>query len=150
MASETYHKFGRGGAGNYYSKQDIQEVQKQTATDVEAQLNIAREPHAAATNQPEYVHSGRGGAGNYNSASDPAERKYSVDMTPTTRERTVPEGGFYGRGGAGNLRDSEGKPQEEAGRKSSQTQQEQYEMTVQDVEQGLRPPEKAHLANQSM
>lgn len=71
-------------------------------------------------------------------------------MTPTTRERTVPEGGFYGRGGAGNLRDTDGKSHEEAGRKSNQAQQEQYEMTVRDVEQGLRAPEKAHLANQSM
>ncbi|KAI4177073.1 MAG: hypothetical protein LQ343_000555 [Gyalolechia ehrenbergii] len=118
--------------------------------DVEAQSNIAREPYASDTKQPEYVHSGRGGAGNYNSASDVAERQRSVDMPPTTRERTVPEGGFYGRGGAGNLRDSEGKPQEEAGRKSNQTQQEQYEMAVQDVEQGLQAPEKAHLAKQSM
>ena len=32
MESETYHKFGRGGAGNYYSKQDIQDVQKQAAS----------------------------------------------------------------------------------------------------------------------
>ncbi|KAL9004356.1 MAG: hypothetical protein Q9188_002828 [Gyalolechia gomerana] len=150
MASETYHKFGRGGAGNYYSKQDIQEIQKRAATDVEAQSNIVREPYASDTKQPEYVHSGRGGAGNYNSASDVAERQRSVDMPPTTRERTVPEGRFYGRGGAGNLRDSEGKPEEEAGRKSNQTQQEQYEMAVQDVEQGLQAPEKAHLAKQSM
>lgn len=26
MESETYRKIGRGGAGNYYSKQDIEKV----------------------------------------------------------------------------------------------------------------------------
>lgn len=31
MEPENYQKFGRGGAGNYYSKQDIQEVQKRAA-----------------------------------------------------------------------------------------------------------------------
>ncbi|KAL8718129.1 MAG: hypothetical protein Q9225_004704 [Loekoesia sp. 1 TL-2023] len=148
MEPETYHKFGRGGAGNYYSKQDIQDFQKQAASDVEAQPTNARELHAADTNQPEYVHSGRGGAGNYSSASDPAERKRSVDMTPTMRERTVPEGGFYGRGGAGNLRGSDGGSKEEAEQQASQAQREAYEKTVHDVEQGLRAPEKAHLANQ--
>lgn len=150
MASETYQKFGRGGAGNYYSKQDIQQIEKRAATDVEAQSNVAHEPYVAETHQPEYVHSGRGGAGNYTNASNTAERRRSIDMTPTARERTVPEGGFYGRGGAGNLRDTDAKSQEEAGRKSNQAQQEQYEMAVRDVEQGLRAPEKAHLANQSL
>ncbi|KAL8936255.1 MAG: hypothetical protein Q9216_005035 [Gyalolechia sp. 2 TL-2023] len=150
MASETYQKFGRGGAGNYYSKREIQEIQKRVATDVEAQSNVAPEPHVSDTKQPEYIHSGRGGAGNYNSTSDAAQCQGSIEMTPTTRARTVPEGGFYGRGGAGNLRDSEGKPQEEARWKANQEQKEQYEMTVQDVEKGLRAPEKAHLANQSI
>lgn len=31
MASDTYRKVGRGGAGNYYSSQDIQQAQKQAA-----------------------------------------------------------------------------------------------------------------------
>ena len=116
--------------------------------DVEAQPRNTHQLHEAIANQPEYVHSGRGGAGNYSNASDPAERKRSVDMTPTTRERPVPEGGFYGRGGAGNLRGSDGESTQEAGRRASQARKEAYEMTVQDVEQGLRAPEKAHLANQ--
>ncbi|KAL9603265.1 MAG: hypothetical protein Q9219_001286 [cf. Caloplaca sp. 3 TL-2023] len=148
MEPETYHKFGRGGAGNYYSKHDIQNIQNQAAHDVEAQTINAPEPHIVESNQPEYIHSGRGGAGNYSNASDPAERKRSVDITPTMRERTVPEGGFYGRGGAGNLRATEGDVKEEAAKTASQAQKESYEKTVQDVEQGLRAPEKAHLANQ--
>lgn len=91
---------------------------------------------------------GRGGAGNYSNASDMAERKRSVDMTPTMREGTVPEGGFYGRGGAGNLRGgSEGGSKEEAERMASQAEKQAYEKSVQDVEQGLRAPEKAHLPN---
>lgn len=31
MASDTYRKVGRGGAGNYYNSQDIQQAQKQAA-----------------------------------------------------------------------------------------------------------------------
>lgn len=31
MESETYQKFGRGGAGNYYSKKDIQQIEKKVA-----------------------------------------------------------------------------------------------------------------------
>ncbi|KAL8768804.1 MAG: hypothetical protein Q9209_005093 [Squamulea sp. 1 TL-2023] len=149
MASDTYHKVGRGGAGNYYSSQDIEQVQKQAAEDVEAQSSYAGELGATDNQQPEYVHSGRGGAGNYSSASDTAERKRSVDMPPSIRERTVPEGGFYGRGGAGNLRGSEGGPsREDDEKKASEVQKQAYEETVLDVEKGLRAPEKAHLSNQ--
>ncbi|KAL8724195.1 MAG: hypothetical protein Q9166_008092 [cf. Caloplaca sp. 2 TL-2023] len=148
MASETYHKFGRGGAGNYYSNQDIQAVQTQAAEDVEAQPTTTGELRAADAKEPEYIHSGRGGAGNYSSASDAAQRKRSVDMTPSTREHTVPEGGFYGRGGAGNLRGSEGGPSgKDIEKRANEVQKQAYEKTVQDVEKGLRAPEKAHLAN---
>lgn len=118
------------------------------AQDVEAQPTNALESQAADANRSEYVHSGRGGAGNYSSASDTAERKRSVDMTPTMREQTVPEGGFYGRGGAGNLRGSEGGSKEEAERAASQAEKEAFDKTVQHVEQELRAPEKAHLAKQ--
>ncbi|KAL8863638.1 MAG: hypothetical protein Q9178_000321 [Gyalolechia marmorata] len=146
MASDTYLKVGRGGAGNYYSRQDIQQVQNQV--DIEAQTKTAGELRAADAKEREYVHSGRGGAGNYSSASDAAERKRSVDMTPSTRERTVPEGGFYGRGGAGNLRGSDGDPSgEDIEMTATVRQKEAYEEAVQDVEKGLRAPEKAHLAN---
>lgn len=166
MASDMYRKVGRGGAGNYYSSQDIQQAQKQAAEvrprsqnktsilslpkDIEAQPIIAGELRASDAKEPEYIHSGRGGAGNYSNASDAAERKRSVDMTPSTREQTVPEGGFYGRGGAGNLRGSDKSPSvDDTETKASEAQKEKqaYEDTVQDVEKGLRAPEKAHLAN---
>ncbi|KAI4288290.1 MAG: hypothetical protein L6R35_002451 [Caloplaca aegaea] len=148
MVSETYQKFGRGGAGNYYSQQDIQEIEKQATSDVEAQhTNVGDSPITAA-NQPEFIHLGRGGAGNYSSASDATERKRSVDMTPTAREHTVPEGGFYGRGGAGNLRNVEGNLKDDAEQRASQAQKEAHERVLHDVEQGLRAPEKAHLADQ--
>lgn len=71
-------------------------------------------------------------------------------MTPSTREQTVPEGGFSGRGGAGNLRGSDKSPSvDDTETKASETQKQKqaYEDTVQDVEKGLRAPEKAHLAN---
>ncbi|KAI4185277.1 MAG: hypothetical protein LQ348_004394 [Seirophora lacunosa] len=147
MASETYQKFGRGGAGNYYSKQDIQEAREQTASDLEAQHSDAPEPPNADATQPEYKHLGRGGAGNYTDASNATERKRSVDMTPTMREHTVPEGGFYGRGGAGNLRGMEANLKEDAEQKASHAPKEAHEKAVREVEQGLRAPEKAHLAD---
>lgn len=31
MESETYRKIGRGGAGNYYSKQDVEEAARRAA-----------------------------------------------------------------------------------------------------------------------
>ncbi|KAL8949830.1 MAG: hypothetical protein Q9222_004095 [Ikaeria aurantiellina] len=148
MASEAYQNFGRGGAGNYYSKQDIQEIQKQAANDIEAQPTTAGELRAADTKAPEYIHSGRGGAGNYSNASDTVERQKSVDMMPNSREGTVPEGGFYGRGGAGNMRSSTESSAEEIERRASETQKKAYEEAVQDVEKGLQPPEKAHLARE--
>lgn len=115
---------------------------------MEAQPTNERELIAAESTPAEFIHSGRGGAGNYSNAADAAERKRSVDMAPTTREHTVPQGGFYGRGGAGNLRGSEGDLKEEVERTASHKQRQAYEKTVEDVEQGLRAPEKAHLANE--
>ncbi|KAL9585684.1 MAG: hypothetical protein Q9212_001380 [Teloschistes hypoglaucus] len=148
MEPETYQKFGRGGAGNYYSKKDIQQVEKKVAEDVESQPTAAGELGAVDAKQPEFIHSGRGGAGNYGNASDPTERKRSIDMKPTTREGTVPEGGFYGRGGAGNLRNLEASSNTDNGEPASPKQEEAYEMTVRDVEKGLRAPEQAHLARE--
>ncbi|KAL8682350.1 MAG: hypothetical protein Q9186_001626 [Xanthomendoza sp. 1 TL-2023] len=125
MASEPYHK------------------------DIEAQSTTTGEFQAADAKEPEYIHSGRGGAGNYSTASDPVERKRSVDMPPSTRERTVPEGGFYGRGGAGNLRGSDESPSgDDVEKRASEVQKQAYEESVQHVEKGLQAPEKAHLANQ--
>lgn len=34
MESETYRKIGRGGAGNYYSKKDVEEVARRAAEEV--------------------------------------------------------------------------------------------------------------------
>ncbi|KAI4202812.1 MAG: hypothetical protein LQ350_002310 [Teloschistes chrysophthalmus] len=148
MEPETYQKFGRGGAGNYYSKKDIQQVEKKAAEDVESQPTTPGELRGADAKQPEFIHSGRGGAGNYGNAPDTAERKRSIDMNPTTREGTVPEGGFYGRGGAGNLRNPEASSDTDNGNPASPKQGEAYEMTVRDVEKGLRAPEQAHLARE--
>ncbi|KAL8667266.1 MAG: hypothetical protein Q9202_000839 [Teloschistes flavicans] len=148
MESETYQKFGRGGAGNYYSKKDIQQIEQKVAEDVEAQPTTTDELRNVDAKHPEFIHSGRGGAGNYGNAPDPAERKRSVDMKPTTREGTVPEGGFYGRGGAGNLRNPDASSNVDNGKDVSPAQEEAYEMIARDVEKGLRAPEQAHLARE--
>lgn len=98
MATEPYLKVGRGGAGNYYTPHDIQEVLKgRTAgivrslalpshskschilsinqltlnnQDVEAQHPASPTTTAGTPSQhPEYIPSGRGGAGNFHPAT---------------------------------------------------------------------------------
>ncbi|RDW71108.1 hypothetical protein BP5796_04882 [Coleophoma crateriformis] len=67
---DVYKKVGRGGAGNFYSKKDIEDVKgKGKADDVEAQSPTSTRALAAAIAAsqppPEYQHTGRGGAGNW-------------------------------------------------------------------------------------
>ncbi|KAI4211345.1 MAG: hypothetical protein LQ351_005900 [Letrouitia transgressa] len=145
MGSESYRKVGRGGAGNYYSPQDVEDLQKKVAEDIESQPEAGAELPLADENRPEYIHSGRGGAGNYETPPTLAERQREIDVTPSMRESSVPQGGFYGRGGAGNVRNEENSRHEGLERQSSGAQQLAHEATVRDVEVGLKEPEKAHL-----
>ncbi|KAG4432596.1 hypothetical protein IFR05_011921 [Cadophora sp. M221] len=95
--SEVYRKVGRGGAGNYYSKQDIVDATKNTG-DIESQTPSTTTNTSTATQAspaPEYLHTGRGGAGNW---VQPSELKshgltqQSEDMhsTATTRPAEAP------------------------------------------------------------
>lgn len=43
MEAETYQKIGRGGAGNFYSKHDIEEATKHTAEVSNATQNDQQE-----------------------------------------------------------------------------------------------------------
>ncbi|KAH8793903.1 hypothetical protein BGZ57DRAFT_848232 [Hyaloscypha finlandica] len=72
--SEPYKKVGRGGAGNFYSKKDVEDVKgKGKAVDPEAlppsTADLTRAISASQT-APEYLHTGRGGAGNWLKPTD--------------------------------------------------------------------------------
>ncbi|KAF7879551.1 hypothetical protein EAF04_000746 [Stromatinia cepivora] len=76
MSQESYKKVGRGGAGNFYSKQDVE--RSNGASDLEAQSSSSTSKHNKTPSlisqalravggsgpPPEYQHTGRGGAGN--------------------------------------------------------------------------------------
>ncbi|PMD66375.1 uncharacterized protein K444DRAFT_114746 [Hyaloscypha bicolor E] len=72
--SEPYKKVGRGGAGNFYSKKDVEDVKgKGKAVDPEAlPPSTADLTRAISASQiaPEYLHTGRGGAGNWLKPTD--------------------------------------------------------------------------------
>ncbi|KAK4245397.1 hypothetical protein C7999DRAFT_43064 [Corynascus novoguineensis] len=113
MSSDVFRRIGRGGAGNFYSKQDIQAVEKASETDLEAQdqpladLNLTR-TRTAGTNsgtdpKPNYARSGRGGAGNFTfpsasaststsaSASAPAAADAQTEFEAANRDEALAE-----------------------------------------------------------
>jgi hypothetical protein len=78
--ADAYRKVGRGGAGNFYSPQDVEEATKSRSDDLEAQKpapadeapsDPAEPPSdlpptsAGASSTPIYARTGRGGAGNF-------------------------------------------------------------------------------------
>ncbi|KAI1413697.1 hypothetical protein F5Y13DRAFT_160883 [Hypoxylon sp. FL1857] len=135
--ADVYRRSGRGGAGNFYSQKDIEEVTKKAAAepkDLEAQ-----NPHhlpddepptdpadvppqtasqiASATSSGAYARSGRGGAGNF---VDPASILEGPTLPPSSTTTTAasrpqqpppaaPRSGLSGRGGAGNWTSTEGE-----------------------------------------
>ena len=157
----SYRKVGRGGAGNYYSQQDIQDASKRAAEvlqnllryiiayrywikDLEAQrLASSHQASGEDNTTPRYASSGRGGAGNVTDATLLAAAiKDTVDVTPALQESKQLGSGLHGRGGAGNYTATElasGEPEER------EMQEMRREEVVKDVEAGLKPPEKAHL-----
>ncbi|MCJ1365142.1 hypothetical protein MMC16_004262 [Acarospora aff. strigata] len=93
MATEPYQKVGRGGAGNYYSQQDIQSATK-SAEDIEAQSQTVTStgPRAEVLAPPpqEYAHSGRGGAGNfYSPATLHATGTFAISVPGSSTAPTV-------------------------------------------------------------
>lgn len=98
----------------------------------------------------EYVNSGRGGAGNFFSRKDEifaaGNAVLSDDRISALRKNTLPEVRYSGRGGAGNYNTAENERKRvEAEKVAEEARSQEYEMTVRDVELGLKPPEKAHL-----
>ncbi|KAK5664052.1 hypothetical protein OQA88_266 [Cercophora sp. LCS_1] len=108
MSDEVYRRVGRGGAGNWYSKKDVEAAEKaQAEADLEAQ-KAAVAPVVDAASASAYARSGRGGAGNFKDkaeavASIQAEREEIEKAKATVAaavKSSVPT--HVGRGGAGN------------------------------------------------
>lgn len=178
MEPASYRKVGRGGAGNYYSKQDIQEAARRAALvtsrrapshpcpvplilfqDLEAEVKreatVTVGPDPTPIPPSEYVNSGRGGAGNFFSRKDEifaaGSSVSSDDKTSTLTKNTLPEVRYSGRGGFGNYNTAENERKRiEAEKVAEESQSQEYEMTVRDVELGLKPPEKAHLVTERL
>ncbi|CAD6442705.1 ffa98ccf-8762-4569-9cdc-003db0e899c6 [Sclerotinia trifoliorum] len=128
MSEETYKKVGRGGAGNFYSKQDVE--RSNGTSDLEAQSSSSTKHNKTPSlisqalravgggPPPEYQHTGRGGAGNLaspasllnsgltqtttnyqNPTINPAPPSSSPRNVKSSMQSVVYKGG---RGGAGN------------------------------------------------
>ncbi|KAA8568781.1 hypothetical protein EYC84_007770 [Monilinia fructicola] len=131
MSQEPYKKVGRGGAGNFYSKQDVERTSG--ASDLEAQSAsssagstkhhktpslISQALRAVSGPPPEYQHTGRGGAGNLASPasllssgltqtttnySDPTVNPAPPSSSPRNIKSSMQSVVYKGgRGGAGN------------------------------------------------
>lgn len=103
----------------------------------------------------EYVNSGRGGAGNFFSRKDEifaaGNAVSSDDKASLLTRNTLPEVRYSGRGGAGNYNTAENdRKRVEAEKVAEEARSQEYEMTVRDVELGLKPPEKAHLVTERL
>ncbi|KAI8966361.1 hypothetical protein F5Y11DRAFT_190348 [Daldinia sp. FL1419] len=171
MADMPYRRSGRGGAGNFYSQKDIEEVvAKRKSEDPEAQKSqplADDEPltdpadgpaplvpttttGSTASGVKTYARSGRGGAGNF---VDP-----SVATTISTAQAAKPQnqshlrsppasprrgGASSGRGGAGNWTSEHGD--EPYDREQERKRREALDAHIlQDIRNSLPQPPKIH------
>ena len=79
-----------------------------------------------------------------------AGTKANVDVTPSLQENKPPKLGHYGRGGAGNYRTPEPEKREEVEKYKLEAQEKAQRKIVEDVEMGLKEPEKAHLGREGL
>ncbi|KAM7197751.1 hypothetical protein V8F33_005475 [Rhypophila sp. PSN 637] len=155
---QVYRRVGRGGAGNWYSKKDVEEVEKaQQQADIEAQKqNI---PSAAGPANPiaastQYHRAGRGGAGNFH---EPATAPDGVDpMAVQQTEEQIEKikaavaaqkprtGGMGGRGGVGNWSNSNSVNVQQQEKEEQKKVQEVELRVLKDVEAGLAMPKPAY------
>ncbi|KAK1751750.1 hypothetical protein QBC47DRAFT_390920 [Echria macrotheca] len=158
MSEPVFRRVGRGGAGNWYSKKDVEEVQKNEAAaaaqDIEAQKQAVPAttvpPPASESTTQTYARSGRGGAGNF---KDQASAAASLRLEREEAERTKAvvaanlakaKHPFSGRGGAGNWSDGV-TPLGAQQQAEEQQRVEDLEMKVlRDVEAGLALPPPAY------
>ncbi|KAL8370341.1 hypothetical protein RB595_000630 [Gaeumannomyces hyphopodioides] len=158
MSDEVYKRVGRGGAGNFYSKKDVEDVAKasKVPTDLEAQTTASSLVHPPATigGPTQYSRAGRGGAGNfYDGGGDPATVADSVEREAEARKAQAlvgaslaqpKNGGLGGRGGAGNWSDSNGSGGSSVPPWERPTMDQLQAKIVKDVDAGLAPPPKTY------
>ena len=120
--------------------------------DVEAQQNSPESQSADPdASKPEYAHAGRGGAGNFKPTATAAAAAPPGDLSTSVKPGTISEGGYAGRGGAGNFRgEALEKRRSEAIAREQEAEEQAYQETVKDVEEGLKPPEKAYLSSERL
>ncbi|KAI0841519.1 hypothetical protein F5Y06DRAFT_192485 [Hypoxylon sp. FL0890] len=161
--ADVYRRSGRGGAGNFYSQKDIEEVTKKIAgsKDLEAQkpqhspddeppTDPADVPAqtaqqiASATSSGTYARSGRGGAGNF---VDPAIIPSSIAAAsgPQQPPPTAPRSGLSGRGGAGNWTSTEESKEEVYDPVQEHKRREALDAGIlKDIRESLPQPPKIH------
>ncbi|QSZ30582.1 hypothetical protein DSL72_000138 [Monilinia vaccinii-corymbosi] len=140
---KVYSKVGRGGAGNFYSRQDVERSLGPGASDLEAQSSppassslISQDLRGVSTSGPrpgyQHMYIGRGGAGNLSAglpqtstcthSSDPSVNPASLSSSERSVKASVQRQSVVykgGRGGAGNyyLEEGEGRILEEGRRR---------------------------------
>ncbi|KAL8420069.1 hypothetical protein RB594_003010 [Gaeumannomyces avenae] len=154
MADEVYKRVGRGGAGNFYSKRDVEDAAKasKASTDLEAQKTASSlaQPPAASGGSAPYSRAGRGGAGNFydgGDAADSAERSAEARKAHALVGASLAQlrsGGLGGRGGAGNWSDSNGGDGGAVPPWERPTMDQLQAKIVKDVDAGLAPPPKTY------
>ncbi|KAK3948889.1 hypothetical protein QBC32DRAFT_46857 [Pseudoneurospora amorphoporcata] len=170
MSSEVFRRVGRGGAGNWYSKKDVEDAEK-AAADLEAQKKSSGSGSPSPTTLERSITAqtslgssragGRGGAGNFYdaSATDAAaaaqqEEEKEAELEELTRvvtasiQRPNLSGRLSGRGGAGNYSDNAARSAQH--RMDPEQQRKMIEdlnaRVLQDVEAGLAMPRPAYHA----
>ncbi|KAB5570228.1 hypothetical protein GE09DRAFT_1217667 [Coniochaeta sp. 2T2.1] len=156
-SQDVYRRVGRGGAGNWYSKQEIDDADKAKLEDIEAQKQsnataASDNPNQAAA----YSRAGRGGAGNFYDAkdADEARRREREDSKRTVSALAAassaaatskaPRAGLSGRGGAGNWSTDQAALAAAAEERERRRRDDLEAQVLQDVDAGLAPPPAAY------
>ncbi|KAI0098975.1 hypothetical protein F4776DRAFT_527093 [Hypoxylon sp. NC0597] len=169
--ADVYRRSGRGGAGNFYSQKDIEEVTNKEAgsKDLEAQKpqhfpddepltdpadvpSQAAPQIASAASSGTYARSGRGGAGNFvdpASISEGSPLPTSSIITTASKSHqsppTAPRSGLSGRGGAGNWTSTEETKEEVYDPEQEHKRREALDANIlKGIRESLPQPPKIH------
>ncbi|KLU87520.1 hypothetical protein MAPG_06519 [Magnaporthiopsis poae ATCC 64411] len=150
MSDDVYRRVGRGGAGNFYSKKDVEDVEKasKAAIDLEAQKTDPSSLEEAAPAPAQYSRAGRGGAGNFyegggaGSSDDSAEARRVQALVGASLAQPK-QGAHGGRGGMGNWSSDSGTTAQAQGDERARMSLLQAKI-LKDVDAGLAPPPKTY------
>ncbi|KXH66021.1 hypothetical protein CSAL01_09599 [Colletotrichum salicis] len=145
--SDVFRKVGRGGSGNFFSKKDVDDAEKATPEDIEAQKSTDVAASSTSPTSSGYVRAGRGGSGNYVDPTSLPGTKQQEELASKTQAavnasiaRSAARGAS-GRGGAGNYTGS--VPGAEATEEEVKRKEALEKKIIEDVEAGLPMPPKA-------